>query len=203
MLAAALRWADPATPAVFEMPAVPPPRDRWLTKEELRRLLALDDRLPHLRTFIHVAICTGARRESILGMQWETQFDFGRNTIWPGFKAGGKRRAMPVPMTAAAREWLEEARPIAATPWLIEWGGAPVKNVKTGLKAAYRRAGIADINAPAHVLRHTAGAQMAVDGVPLLEIAQRLGHSSVSVTERRYAHLSPEYLAKSTKALEI
>lgn len=202
-LAAALRWRDPATPAVFDLPPPAPPRDRWLTREELAAVLADEGLPPHIRTYIHVAIATGARAEAILTMHWSANVDFERGTLWPGFKAGGKRRAHPVPMTASARQWLYAAREMADTDHVVEWAGAPVRSVRKGLSAAYARAGVTGVAAPQHVLRHTAGAWMAQDGVPLLEIANRLGHASTATTERHYAHLHPDYMAKSTKALEI
>lgn len=205
VLAAALRWADRRTPAEFEMPPVPPARTRFLTREEVARLLEASP--AHVKSFVHVALATGARREAILAMTWAAHVDFGalggQGTLWPGFKAGGKGRAMPLPMTAAAREWLRQARQLATTPYVVEWGGGKVANIRKALSASYARAGIEGVEAPAHVLRHTAGAWMAEGGVPLLEIARRLGHSSVAVTERHYAHLCPDAMARSTAALEL
>lgn len=202
VLAAALRWRDPNTPARFDMPAPPPARDRWLTKDEFNAVLEAAD-LPHIKTFLHVAICTGARKEAILTMQWDTHVNFERRTLWPGFKSGGKARAMPIPMTDDVYEWLTSAKQDALSPWLVEWAGENVKDVKRALKSSYLRAGIENVGAPAHVLRHTAGAWMALASVPMLEISRRLGHSSVSVTERHYAHLHPDYMGASTKALEL
>ena len=202
VLAAALRWRDPHTPARFDMPAPPPARDRWLTKDEFNAVLGAVE-LPHVKTFLHVAICTGARKEAILTMQWDTHVNFERGTLWPGFKAGGKGRAMPIPMTEDAREWLLKAKEDALSPWLVEWAGEKVGDLKRALRTAYARAGVENVGAPAHVLRHTAGAWMALAGVPMLEISRRLGHSSVSVTERHYAHLHPDYMGASTKALEL
>ena len=109
---------------------------------------------------------------------------------------------MPLPMTEAAYGWLCQAREIAQMPWVCEWGGDRVANNKRALKTIYKRAGI-DVAAPAHVLRHTAGAWMAIEGVPLHEIARRLGHSSIKVTETHYALLHPDHMGASTAALEL
>ena len=136
-------------------------------------------------------------------MRWSQNVDFERATLWPGFKAGGKRRAAPVPMTDAARAWLTAARELADTDHVVEWAGGPVRSVRKALASAYARAGVGAVAAPQHILRHTAGAWMAQAGVPLHEIARRLGHSSIATTERHYAHLHPDFMQRSTKALEI
>lgn len=201
VLAAALRWHDPKTPARFDMPSPGQPRDRWLSRDEFAALL--DAAPDHLKTWLHVAICTGARKEAVLQMTWSTHVDFERGTLWPGFKAGGKNRAKPIPMTDACRTWLLQAREKATCDFVVEWRGGPVKDVKKALGAAYKAAGVTGVSAPAHVVRHTAGAWMAIDGVPLLEIARRLGHSSQQTTERHYAHLHPDHMGASTKALEV
>lgn len=201
LLAAALRWRglDPE----IDMPAPPAPRDRWLTRAEVAKILA-DQALPaHLRSFIHIALATGARAEAIRELRWSQNIDIDARRIWPSAKIGGKRRAKAVPMTEACAKWLTEAAAIAQTDFVIEWAGAPVRSLKTALKSAYARAGIKGVDAPAHVFRHTAGAWMAIDGVDMLEISRRLGHSSISVTERHYAHLHPDYMQASTAALEL
>lgn len=202
VLAAALRWNDPATPAVFDLPAVPPARSRWLTRDEARKLIDASAQTPHAQLFIHLALATGGRREAILGLQWDTHINFETRQVWLGFKPGGKGRAT-VPMTQTLFAALQDAHNNAISPYVIEWAGEQIKDIKRALRAAYARAGIKKIDAPAHVLRHTAGAWMAQDGVPMLEISRRLGHSSVQVTERHYAHLHPDYMHASTSALEL
>ena len=67
-------------------------------------------------------------------------------------------------MTQDAFEALEIARTVATTPWVIEYGGKPIKDIKKGLSHAYARANV-EVDAPAHVLRHTAGSWMAQSGV--------------------------------------
>lgn len=207
VLQAALNWNN--TPGQFDYPAPPPPRDRWLTREEFKSLLE-GATGHHVKTFLHIAICTGARKEAILSMRWDRHIDFERRTIWPGFKAGGKNRAMPIPMTDAAHDWLKRGHEMRTRNYVIEWAGGKVSDIKRALKATYARAKIEDVKAPAHVIRHTAGAWMAIGDpsrgvrpVPMLEISRRLGHTSIRVTERHYAHLHPDYMGASTAALEL
>jgi integrase len=44
---------------------------------------------------------------------------------------------------------------------------------------------------------------MAESGRPMSEIAQFLGHSNSTLTERVYARFSPDFLRKSANALEL
>jgi integrase len=54
-----------------------------------------------------------------------------------------------------------------------------------------------------HVLRHSAAVHMAEAGVPMSEIAQFLGHSSTSVTERVYARYSPDHLRRAAAVVDF
>ena len=51
-----------------------------------------------------------------------------------------------------------------------------------------------------HVLRHTYGSSLAMKGVPMGVIAAQLGHSDTRMTEKHYAHLSPNYVADTIRA---
>ena len=44
-----------------------------------------------------------------------------------------------------------------------------------------------------HVLRHTHATQLLANGVPLVEVTRRLGHSKVSFTLDKYGHATPNY----------
>jgi integrase len=62
-----------------------------------------------------------------------------------------------------------------------------------GFKATIRRANIADLEW--HDLRRTAGCRWLQSGRTMQEVSTMLGHSSVQVTERRYAFLEAEKVA--------
>jgi hypothetical protein len=61
------------------------------------------------------------------------------------------------------------------------------------------RAGIEDFHL--HDLRHTRAAWLAQAGVPLAQIRDLLGHSTIKVTER-YAHLAPENARGTVEVLD-
>ena len=53
-----------------------------------------------------------------------------------------------------------------------------------------------------HDLRRTCGSWLVQAGVSLHEVAKLLRHSDVRVTEKIYAHLAPENLAKAVSVLD-
>jgi integrase len=66
------------------------------------------------------------------------------------------------------------------------------------LREACRNASI-DPAISFHVLRHTHGSLLAMQGVPMQVIAQQLGHADTRMTEKHYAHLSPSYVADTIR----
>ena len=51
-----------------------------------------------------------------------------------------------------------------------------------------------------HILRHTHGSHLAMNGVPMGVIAAQLGHADTRMTEKHYAHLAPSYVAQTIRA---
>jgi integrase len=182
------------------MPTGSPPRDRYLTRDELEQLLAHVE-TPHVRLFIILAITTGARMGALLDLRWD-QVDFKHRTI--NFNQAGReqsnKRRPEVPLNARAFEALEEAAAGALTDWVIEWDHHPVKSIKKAIRMAAKRSGVP---CSPHVFRHTAGVWMAQADVPMQKISQFLGHTSTRVTERTYARYSPSFMKDAAAALEF
>jgi integrase len=180
----------------IEVPSQPKPRDRWLTRDEADRLLEASQAL-HVRTFLAVCLYTAARSGAALQLTWD-RVDLVAGLIDFGTVAGGKGRAV-VPMADRLRPYLIEAHKAATCPFVIEHGSRAVGSVKTGARAAARRAKVPGVSP--HVLRHTAATWMAMKGVRIEEIARMLGHSDPRVTWRTYAKYSPDYLRDAVAAL--
>ena len=100
----------------------PPPRDRYLTREEYARLLD-GARSPHIKLAIQLMLATAGRVTAILELTW-SRVDFENNRIFLGSDTArtGKGRAT-VPITASLREALLEAQRAALTPYVVEYGG--------------------------------------------------------------------------------
>lgn len=200
ILGAALRWQNPNTPAVVELPTQPPPRERHLTRAEADRLLAACDKSLHLRVFVVLALTTAARAGAILSLTWD-QVDFQRGVIDYGRgPARNKQRAL-APMNHSCREALVKAKAAAVTDHVVEYGGARVGSIKKAFARACDRASLPDVTP--HVLRHTAAVWMIENGVPFEVVAQLLGHSTPKVTYQTYARYSPTYLSSAVNALEL
>lgn len=197
-LRAALRWHDRATPAIVEMPRQPPPRDRYLTREEYRRLRDAAAATPHLHVFVWLAYRTAGRASAILELTWD-RVDFDRAQIRLGEAVGTKGRAT-VPMAPDLVDVIHEARRGALSDFVVEYAGRRVRSIRKAFAAAVARAGLLDVSP--HVLRHSAAVHMVESGVPIAEVAQFLGHSSETVTFRVYGRFSPSYLRRAAGALE-
>lgn len=198
-LRAALNWAVREkwilhAPHVKRPPA-PESRNRWITRTEADRLLEAAH-APHIRLFISLALYTAARAGALKALTW-AQVDLANNIIALG-KGNGKKRRATVPIITELRQELEQAREIATTNWVIEFGGKPVGSIKTGFRAAVRRAGLTGVTP--HVLRHTAATWMVQRGVSFEMIAKFLG-DTVQMVEKVYGHHSPEWLRQAAEAL--
>jgi integrase len=189
------RWISGDLPHI-EVPSQPPPRDRWLTREEADQLLA-SAKMPHVRVFIALALHTAARTGALLELTWD-RVDLDAGVIRLGDSHGNKRRGI-VPINAALRPVLEAARKGATCQYVIEHGGKPVASVKTGFKAAAVRAKVGGVSP--HVLRHTAVTWMVMAGVPLPMVA-KYAAMSLAMVEKRYGHHSPDWLMQAARALE-
>jgi integrase len=95
---------------------------------------------------------TAARSAAILGLTWD-RVDFHAGLINLGHGIGNKRRST-VPIAAPLRPVLETAHAMATSRYVVEFGGVQVASVKSGTRAAARRAGLPGVTP--HVLRHTA-----------------------------------------------
>jgi integrase len=197
-LAWALRegWIDKAP--YIEMPPKPPPRDRWLTRDEIDRLIQCA-RSAHIRLFIVLAYHTAARTGAILDLTWE-RVDLEHKLIHyakPGRRETKKRRAT-VPINTAALAEVQRVALIRICDYVIEYHGRKVNSIKTGFRRACREAGIAECSP--HVLRHSSASHMVMAGVPLAEVARMLGDTEAMV-EKVYGKWAPDYLRRAADAL--
>lgn len=198
-----LLWAQKhkliAAAPPIDRPAKPEPKDAYLTRNEVRRLIEAA-KVPHVKLSIRLMIGTGARSEAALQLTWD-RVDLDRKIIQlrnPFDRAIRKGRAT-VPMNDSLYDALVDAKAGARTNRVIEWAGEHVKSIKRGLKAAGAAIGRPDVSP--HMLRHSAAVWLAEDGHDMEEIAQFLAHEDVKVTRRIYARFSPTHLRKLANSL--
>ncbi|MBL3608247.1 site-specific integrase [Rhodovulum sulfidophilum] len=193
-----VRLIDAVPP--IEMPPTPAPRERYLSRDEVDRLLAaaLD---PHIKLAMLLMLTTAGRSGAILELTWD-RVDFTSRTIRLAANDLGPRKGRAtVPINDTLMAALQDAQRAAVSDFVVEWGGRPVRSIKTGFNAAVARAGI-DHCTP-HDLRRTAGRFMAEAGVPIEEIAEYLGHTNPNITRSTYARFSPEHLRRAAGSLEF
>lgn len=182
----------------IEVPPESDPRERYLTKDEMR-LLIEHAHAPHIRLAMELLLATAGRVGAVLELTWD-RVDFEREKIRLKTSERGKGRAI-VSMSPRIRKVMEEAFLMRTSGHVIEYASGPVKSIRKGIGNAATRAGIEDVSP--HVFRHTAAVWMAEADESMEEIAQFLGHRDVSVTRKVYARFSPEHLRKTAKALDF
>jgi len=188
------------------LPSKPPPKDRVLTEQEVIRLIEACE-AHHVRLFVILAICTGARSGAILDLTWD-RVDFDRGTIdlripeiiSPLTKKMRKARSV-VPMTAEVREALLLAKAGSLSEYVIEWDGQKVAKIRKGFESACRRAGLRDVTP--HTLRHTVATWLTEDGVPIEEVSRLIGHRDPNTTRRIYSHPGAETLRPAAEVVSL
>lgn len=198
VLRAGLRWAKKGSEAVFDMPQTPPPRDRYINREEMESLAQAAESA-HTALFIRLAWATAGRASAILELTWD-RVDFERGQIKLSTGEGRRKGRATVPMTDSLRVALIEAHKVRISDYVVEWGGEHIKNISKAFRRACERAKLEDVSP--HVMRHSAAVALAEADTPMAVIAQYLGHTDTRITERVYAKFSPTYLKKAARALE-
>ncbi|MGB5197349.1 MAG: site-specific integrase, partial [Candidatus Deferrimicrobium sp.] len=174
-------WTDDETLRIVrkvKMLREPAGRLRYLTPEEVRRLLA-ECKTSRLRAVVTVALNTGMRRGEILSLTWGN-VDLRNGYILVGQSKNGERREVPI--NGAVRDVLSGfVRPLDGAAYVFaDAKGKAVKEVRHSFERACLRAGIRGFRF--HDLRHSAASFMAMAGVDLMAIKQVLGHKTIAMT---------------------
>lgn len=171
-----------------------------MTEAEIGRLLAVP-KAHHIQLAILLMLSTAGRVGAILELTWD-RVDFERGQInLRSTETGPRKGRAVVPMNDGLRAALSVAKAAAMTGTVIEWAGEPVKSIKTGFKAACTAAKLQGVSP--HTLRHTAAVHLVAAGTPMQKVAQYLGHSNTSVTERVYGRYAPDHLREEATILDF
>ena len=164
------------------------PRTRFLSREEIDRLLGVLDRQTRKSgreqaDIVRLLLLTGCRRGEIMRLRW-SEVDGDRLLL-----ADTKTGPRTVPLNSRARRILER-QPRRGSAFVFPSPRDPSRprGPQLGLWYRVRReAGIEDVRL--HDLRHTHASHAVMNGVPVPVVSRLLGHSSVGMT-LRYAHLA-------------
>ena len=190
-----MEWPLP-NPVKGRMLKEPPGRVRWITRKEADGLVdkAKTTREgDRLADFIEMALNTGARKGELLKLEWRrVNWDHALITLEPEDSKAGKRRTIPLneaALAALTRRYRYSQTYCPASPWVFcKRDGSRYVYPNPVFKKACGLAGIKDFTI--HDLRHTCASWLVSEGVPLADVKEVLGHSSITMTER-YAHLAP------------
>lgn len=173
-------------------------RVRYLSDEERSALLSAckASENPYLYTIVALALSTGARKMEILGLKWQ-DVDFERRLIVLHETKNNERRVLP--LQGHALGLMREHSKVRKLGCDYVFPSQKVKkdhhgklvyqpiDVRTAWQNALNKAGITNFRF--HDLRHSAASYLAMNGASLAEIAEVLGHKTLSMV-KRYAHLS-------------
>jgi integrase len=170
-------------------------RIRYLTEEEIDRLLEESKSAKHLYRVVICAINTGMRRGEILSLRWEQ--------IRNGFIYLAKTKTKnprEIPINKDLAQMFKEIRKEQglSSKHVFIYNSRVVQKVHKGFRAALKRAGIEDFKF--HDLRHTFASHVIMRGGSLKDVQELLGHKTVTMT-LRYAHLSQEHKMNAVNLL--
>jgi integrase len=156
-------------------------RDRWVTPQELPRLIAAIDqeRNFYAGAALWLYLLTGVRKSELLSVRWENVDLERRELRLPDTKSG---RAHYVPLSEAALSVLHRLPRVEGNPYLLPGrvSGKPLVNIAKPWQRVRKLADIEDVRL--HDLRRTVGSWLAQAGNSLHLIGKVLNHTSPSTT---------------------
>jgi integrase len=185
------------------------PRERYLSGEEIERLMTALDRWqptwPASVDAIRLLLLTGARRGEVLGMAWDhVDLDAG---VWSKPPAATKqRRSHRVPLSPEAVELLRgrhaerDGRVVSLRrdDRVFRGEGRMEFKLEHHWRVIRAAAGIEDVRL--HDLRHSYASLLVNQGYSLPMIGALLGHSEAATTNR-YVHLYDKELREATASV--
>ena len=189
-----------------------------LTETELVHILECASKEPlKWQVFITLAADTGCRRGELCGLQWK---DIGWNTgtitiernlqyskekgIYCTTPKNGKTRTVDI--GADNLSLLRALRKEQASACISQWiftqdGNSEPMFPKTPTRYFSdfgKKYGIPNFHP--HLLRHTSATLALLNGADIVSVSQRLGHSSIKITER-YTHANEESIRRAGQAV--
>lgn len=170
-------------------------RDRWLNREEARRLVeACPD---HLAALVRFALATGCRAREITGLEW-SRVDLARRTAWLNLTKNGTPRGVPLnedAVSVLAEQQGQHSR------YCFTYRGKPIRweVTNSAWHSALRRAGLTDLRF--HDLRHTWASWHRQAGTSCDELKELGGWKSRQMVDR-YAKYATEHLKAAAARIE-
>lgn len=169
---------------------------RFLSDDERARLLEAckASKNKHLYLIVLLAISTGARQGEIMGLTWDDVMFDSRRIVLRDTKNTETRAA---PLVGPAFDLLKAHNKVRRIDTKLVFpregaqGNKPI-SIRESWERAVDKAGIQNFRF--HDLRHTCASYLAMNGATLAEIAEILGHKTLSMV-KRYTHLSDQHVS--------
>jgi len=179
-------------PAVV-MPPKSEPREDWLTRDKVAKLLWAARRVEHLKRFIILGYHTGRRAGAILSLQWDW-IDFAhRRMRMRGYgKAESKtKRSPPKRLRMSTLRFLQRWHKMDGNrgKFVVHYNGKKVTKLRRSWDRACREAGI---TATPHTLRHSRATWLMQEGIDPWQASGDLG-MSLETLQRVYGKHSPDF----------
>jgi integrase len=163
--------------------------------EEESKLIA--SAAPHLSPIIIAALDSGMRRGELLTERWE-HIDFNRRVLLVTHSKTAGGEAREIPLTARLAALLSTCKKPEGL--IFTFKGRPIQRIKTGWKAAVRRAGIRYFRF--QDLRHTFNTRLMEAGVVQDVRKALMGHSSGEEINSLYTHVELPVKREAIRKLE-
>jgi integrase len=179
-----------------KLPTLSNRREKFLTHQEADILLTKLEKVSRqLWEMSLMGLHTGMRAGEICALRWgDVDFDNGMINI-PDSKSGRPRHVF---MTEMVKKILDEKEQTKPGELVFQArGGGKIQDISKAFFRAVEELGFNEgiddrrRRVTFHTLRHTFASWLAIQGTPIIEIKELLGHQTLVMTER-YAHLIPD-----------
>ena len=175
---------------------------KHLSDEEVKKLLEVCS--PRVKQIVTLFLLTGMRLGELAHLRWK-DVDFRHNLIHiqnqPDWTTKSyKPRVLPIHPTA--RQILESLPRNKSQEYIFATESG--KTIESYIRAEILRyAKKAGVNANVKMFRSTFASNLVMSGVDIYAVSKLLGHHDVKITEKHYAHLTPNFLSASLARLNF
>lgn len=173
---------------------------QFLSDEAVKKLLEAAS--PKFRQIITVFLLTGMRLGEFLELRW-ADVDFRHKQIIIQNREGWttkNKKPRVIPMHPVIEKILKELPQNGKYVFESESGKTLRSYIHQELARYAEKAGV---KTNFKIFRSTFASNLVMSGVDIYAVSKLLGHHDVKITEKHYAHLTPDYLGKSITKLNF
>jgi integrase len=203
----AIRWGNLEHNPFSKQPfaTVSEQTSTFFTREDFQKLITVIKQ-PWLKETVIFTVLTGLRRGELINLQWQ-DVDLQRRVITiqsnPTFRTKqGKKRVLPLNETAFQLLASKHSKDVGEYVFMVRGKQIAEDWLSQLFKRAVREAGLND-KLHWHSLRSSFASWLVINGVSIYAVSKLLGHSSVAITQKHYAHLATENLHSDVNKISI